>query len=89
MTIPKKDSRIITVKGHRYRYKVTGNLMVTLAVESNECRGQLLTTYFYHGLAITPGLVRQVIEYGLDHGWRPKERGDNLDLDLFANLVDF
>lgn len=47
--------------------------------------------YVYHQqqrMMITPGIVKQVIEYGLKVGWSPKQRQKQLDLGLLDNLID-
>lgn len=37
---------------------------------------------------VTPYIVRQVIEYGLAHGWRPLERGRELWLGHLDDKID-
>jgi hypothetical protein len=88
MAIPTKGSRTIIVDGHRYRYKVTGNVTVDLAVESDEGKGQLLTAGFLHGFQITPGFVSKIINHGLEKGWEPTEKGKLFHLGTLDDSLD-
>ena len=88
MAIPKKGSRTITVNDHTYRYKVTGNdFVIDLAIESDESQGQLMSVGFLYTNSITPGVVRKVIEYGLEKGWTPTKRAKNFTVNGY-NIDD-
>lgn len=88
MSIPKKGRRTITVDEHTYRYMITGNITVDLAIESDECKGQLLTASFGHGAPVSPGLVRKTIKYGIQKGWTPMENGKVLQLGNIDGWLD-
>ena len=89
MAINKKDSRVITVQDHRYRYKVTGDIGgMHLVITSNECKGQIISAAFDYCWPITPSIVRQVIEYGLKNGWAPTEKGKPLDFGAMDERIN-
>jgi hypothetical protein len=93
MGLPQKGTRRIVVGGFPYRwlakYEQVGWLEgyccpVSLFVEREDTRGQLLVTHFAcYGKevitaqteAVTPGLVRQIMETALARGWQPARQG--------------
>lgn len=95
MALPKKGSRNITVSDVAYRWMASGNDgWIDVYVELKNAKGPLLKAKFdYHTIeitqedgsklkqrfAVTPEIVRQTIELGLQEGWEPLN-GKPIDL---------
>ena len=86
MAINKKHFRKINVNDVIYYWRVTPDQMFfrLLVIEDGDSNLSALTAYFSQfdfrdslETIITPSLVRQAIEYGLEHGWRPLSKEDN------------
>jgi hypothetical protein len=101
MALPKKDRRKITVDGHPYFWIASGNDdFIHLIICSANVPGQkLLAQFNYHSfrfttgnlkqtLSITPFIVRQVIQYGINSGWTPEKRSSELWLGFLDNKID-
>lgn len=87
MTLAKKGTRTIEVKGVRYRWLASGGdegIMVIVELLDNP--GQALRALFgYEAIqdsgrgyrqtrSVTPSTVRALIEVGLSRGWKPGEK---------------
>ena len=44
--------------------------------------------YFRQRMKVTPGIVRQVIELGLEQGWKPEEKGLTKNLGFLDTVID-
>ena len=102
MALPKKSIRKINIYGQDYSWIASGNDdFINLIISSSNGLGQkLLTQFDYHSfqsptdnclrqrLSITPSLVRQVIEYGLNQGWTPGKRARDLRLGFLDDKID-
>lgn len=104
MAFPKKDRRKITVDGHQYFWIASGNDgYIDLIICSANIPGQKLFAQFdYHSfhintgdsrqliqtLSITPFIVRQVIQYGINSGWTPEKKNSDLGLGFLDNKID-
>ena len=104
MALPKKDRRKITVDGHQYFWIASGNDdFIHLIICSANVPGQkLLAQFDYHSfhiitadstqlkqtLSITPFIVRQVIQYGINSGWTPEKKNSDLGLGFLDNKID-
>lgn len=77
MGLAKKGSRRIVVGAIPYRWVVSpDDGFLILVVELVEKPGQRLEAFFsYNPKAMTPGSVRQIIEFALTRGWKPQQRG--------------
>ena len=105
MALPKKGSRTITVGDCNYRWIASGNDgWIDLYIESKDTKGQLLKAKFdYHHketkmtngiglkqqLVVTPDIVRQTIELGINQGWNPTNNGKSLDLHHIDDKIDW
>ena len=80
------------MSGNQYNWVASGNDgFIALIICDGEVKGQKLLVqldyYSRHevdgtvqGLSITPGVVEQVINYGLSQGWAPREKEKDLNL---------
>jgi hypothetical protein len=80
VALAKKGTRIIVVAGDRFRWVVAPDDEPGLAivVEREDGHGRRMVTWVEHGTIITPGLVARVIRTALDHGWTPRESGEQV-----------
>ena len=102
MAFPKKGLRKINIDGHDYFWIASGNdgyidLIICLA---NGIGQKLFANFDYHSFeiptenyskqrfSITPHIVRQVIEYGLKHGWTPEKKSADLRLGPLDEKID-
>ncbi|AFY94269.1 hypothetical protein [Chamaesiphon minutus] len=81
MAIAKKGTRLITVDDIEYRWIVQPDDEpgLGIVVECAENPGQRMITWVEHGNIISPWLVRKAILHALDRGWKPKQRGQELN----------
>jgi hypothetical protein len=90
VTFSQKKRRKITVGDHDFFWVATGNDGYIDLCVSSEIKGspKLLTAFDYHydaqssakQFVVTPFIVRQVIEHALQNGWKPFEKGRDLEL---------
>jgi len=89
MGIPRKGSRWVYVQGKRYLFLVKeGHIPdhhdqpanTVVIQEDDEKPGRVLRGWFFHGIEITPALVRKLIIEGHQIGWNPSDRGSAFDL---------
>lgn len=66
--------------GERFRWVVAPDDEPGLAVvvERADGHGRRMVTWVEHGTIIAPGLVAQIIRKALEHGWTPRETGEQL-----------
>jgi hypothetical protein len=102
MGLSKKGSRKISVDGINYLWIASGNDgWIDLIIGSSLGQGQKLFAQFNYnlfedpvslrlkqGLSITPNIVRQVINYGLQFGWTPEEKVPDLNIGYLDNKID-
>ena len=104
MALPKKDRRKITVDGHQYFWIASGNDgYIDLIICSANIPGQKLfagfdyhsfhintenSTHLKQALSITPFIVRQVIQYGINSGWTPEKKNADLGLGFLDDKID-
>ncbi len=101
MAFPKNKSRKIIVNEHPYRWMVKGDFYgVMLLIISEKHNAQKLFANFRHNIngekacmydnpfIIEPNLVRKTIILGLNKGYSPEQKGNDLNLgDLSQELV--
>ena len=98
MALGKKGSRTITVDDVVYRWAVSpdsGYSVVIVQSENGDGEKLLVSInwmqerYSFSGddgsLKITPGLVRMLIQKGIEAGWSPDKQGRDLSCDLMAD----
>ena len=97
MALPRKGSRVINIGETEYRYIVSGNDgHIDLIIEQDNIKGQrLIVSFEYHSKQInskwvqrnqtTPNVIKQVIIYSLDNGWKPNQKGKEM---RFNNIDD-
>ncbi|MAQ19862.1 MAG: hypothetical protein CMN30_34295 [Sandaracinus sp.] len=88
----RKKRRRITVDGQGYHWVASGNdAWIDLRVMADVQPSQQLACMFdYHQgrFVVTPHIVRQVIEYGLTHEWKPLEPAPELWLGHLDGKID-
>ena len=103
MAFSKKKRRKIVVDEKEYFWIATGNDdSIDLCISSEiEGRPKLLTGFDYHYAAasgknfakqfvVTPAIVRQARQYALAVGWKPFEKGKDLELQVDDKIdMDF
>lgn len=83
MSLPRSDSRRITVENERLRWVVSPDSgFMVLVAEAEHGQGQRLEATVTYGetegapqLQITPRRVQRVIELALQGGWQPGQPG--------------
>ncbi|WP_224363262.1 MafI family immunity protein [Hyalangium versicolor] len=80
MGLAKKGTRLLTVEGVRYRWRVTSadEPGLGIVVEDADSPGQRMVTWVDHGQVISPWVVREAILHALSQGWQPQTRGPDL-----------
>jgi hypothetical protein len=75
MTLRRKGTRPITVNETRYRWVVAPDDEPGMAIvaELAEDPRSRLVSWVEHGVTVTPGVVRFLIERGLSAGWNPQQ----------------
>lgn len=93
MAFSKKGARSISVNNKNYYWVVKGDISIALSVMSEKSGTQVLHCNFDYiykteqgiegeQLAVTPLIVRQVIEYCLENGWNPDDAGSALRFEV-------
>jgi len=80
MSLARKGTRLITVNGHQFRWRVAPNDEpgMAIVVESAITPAQRMVTWVDHGNTISPWLVHQAILHALEHRWQPHINGPEL-----------
>lgn len=78
MALAAKGTRIVTVDGRRYRWRVHTARDPNLAIVAElaeEPAGRLVAWVHPPTTIITAAVVRRAVRHALDHGWRPDRPG--------------
>ena len=93
MTLPKKNSRTISIGDESYRWVANGNDHgIDIYVELKENPGQLLygiADYEYKDkkqLPVSPAHIRTIIELGFSLGWEPTINKPRLKIEQIIKL---
>jgi hypothetical protein len=89
MGLAKKGTRLLTVEGARYRWKVApaDEPGLGIVVEDAASPGQRMVTWIDHGHTLSPWVVREVILHALSQGWKPQARGPELTFRLESSTL--
>jgi len=89
MAFPEKESRQIMVDNQVYNWVASGNDgWIDLYIQSSDFDGQKLQVKFqYNDYAITPIIVKQVINFGLENNWKPLAKGKVLNLHHVDHII--
>ena len=96
MALRKKGSRKITVNDTDYRWVVASDKKgIHLVIEHAEQPGQRLVIAFYRvdkdgeATAVTPNHVKDLIEIGLQKGWQPTTKSQQLHLGQGEEILQY
>lgn len=94
MSIAKKGSRNITVDDQKYRYIITQrrneNEYDTILTIQSENDGNQTCQLVTRGNIITPGIIKNLINYALNNGWKPNQKGSMFTIkeSNIKNIID-
>ena len=71
MSMPRKGSRIITVDGKVYRWKVNGEDYEPVIRIESQSAGASLSAVFPPHNSITPASIKALIDEAVGQGWDP------------------
>ena len=85
MAIPRKGSRRLVVGHTSYRWNVTPDDEpgVGVVVELEDSPRQRLVGWVEHGVVVSPGRVRVMVEDALTQGWNPSNPGPDYRLEFY------